>query len=69
MAIKFSPKEPSKDAPREAAKPAAAKPSKAVQPPVDEAEAPADDTRGGNRPGDLFKSEPKPSGRKQKFRS
>ena len=70
MAIKFSPKEPSKDAPKEAAKPAP-KPSKAVQPPVDDtdAEANTDETRTGDRPGDLFKSDAKPAGRKQKFRS
>lgn len=71
MAIKFSPKEPSKDAPKEAAKPAPAKPSKAVQPPVDDvdAEASGDEARTGDRPGDLFKSDAKPAGRKQKFRS
>jgi hypothetical protein len=65
MAIKFSPK----DASKEAAKPAPAKPSKTVQPPVDDAEASSDETRTGDRPGDLFNSDAKPAGRKQKFRS
>lgn len=71
MAIKFSPKEPSKDAPKDAGKSPAKdlKPAKQAQPRVDEQDEAAGAEGADEGPGDLFKAAPKPAGRKQKFRS
>lgn len=78
MAIKFSPKEPAKEAAKgpanDTAKPSSAKAARPAKPaqPADDLDPDAAQPGGereADEPGDLFKAEPKPAGRKQKFRS